>query len=137
MRKVITCRKPSRPTKNGCPATVRLVSFSRSRIRACSLCLLDLCLTSGAFKSGKSSTDVNGHHREPCEKISYGLEASLRRMVNLIFEFQGQVDELKNRKGEAAAIPEVELIESISGIGSKLTSSIVAELGDASQFTNP
>jgi transposase len=56
-------------------------------------------------------------------------------MVVLLLEFDKQLSHLeKQMEALAMELPEVGLIKSIPGIGGKLASAIVAELGNASQF---
>jgi transposase len=60
---------------------------------------------------------------------------ALTSMVRLLLEFDQQLDDLEKQMNELASeMPEVELVKSIPGIGDKLAATIVAELGDASQF---
>lgn len=60
---------------------------------------------------------------------------TLSGMVSLLLAFSEQLSELEKQMNEiAAALPEVELVKSIPGIGDKLAAAIVAEIGDARQF---
>jgi transposase len=74
----------------------------------------------------------------PVGKVAYGLETALRSMLATIRELQDQVAALEKLILELTeTIPEVKLIESIPGIGTKLSAAIIAEIGDASQFSHP
>lgn len=60
---------------------------------------------------------------------------ALLGMVTLLVTMIGQLDELEKQMEEmAASLPEVELVKSIPGIGTKLAAAIVAEMGDVKQF---
>ncbi|WP_372631961.1 IS110 family transposase [Cohnella sp.] len=74
----------------------------------------------------------------PVERVAYGIETALRSMLATIRELQSQVSALEKLILELTeTIPEVKLIESIPGAGTKLAAAIVAEIGDASQFNHP
>jgi transposase len=56
-------------------------------------------------------------------------------MVSLLLTFVEQLADLERQMNEiASALPEVELMKSIPGIGDKLAAAIVAEVGDVTQF---
>nr|WP_258403804.1 IS110 family transposase [Paenibacillus pabuli] len=62
---------------------------------------------------------------------------ALLGMVTLLLTIIGQLDELEQQMEEmAAGLPEVELVKSIPGIGTKLAAAIVAEMGDIRQFSD-
>ncbi|WP_253947881.1 IS110 family transposase [Paenibacillus ehimensis] len=61
--------------------------------------------------------------------------AMLMSMIQLLLEFINQLSQLEKQMDEiASALPEVELMKSIPGIGDKLAAAIVAEIGDVKQF---
>lgn len=61
--------------------------------------------------------------------------AALSGMVSLLLTFMEQLSDLEKQMNElASALPEVELLKSIPGIGDKLAAAIVAEVGDVQQF---
>jgi transposase len=61
--------------------------------------------------------------------------AALCGMVSLLLTFVEQLADLERQMNEiASALPEVELMKSIPGIGDKLAAAIVAEVGDVTQF---
>ncbi|WP_238933646.1 IS110 family transposase [Brevibacillus choshinensis] len=52
--------------------------------------------------------------------------------------FKNQLSRLEKHIEEiSATLPEVELLKTIPGIGDKLAATIIAEIGDARQFTSP
>lgn len=60
---------------------------------------------------------------------------ALKGMVFLLLEFSKQLSDLEEQMGLIAkALPEVDLVKSILGVGDKLAAAIVAEIGDAKQF---
>lgn len=74
----------------------------------------------------------------PVTHISNGLITSLRSMLSVIRGFQLQLAELEKTIFELSeTIAEVRLLESIPGVGRKLATSIIAEIGDAMQFQHP
>lgn len=76
--------------------------------------------------------------QNPVDKVNFGLESSLRSMIGLVKAFQKQIEDLERQILELSeTIPEVALIESIPGVGTKLATAIIAEIGNASQFSNP
>ncbi|WP_052759780.1 IS110 family transposase [Paenibacillus sp. DMB20] len=63
---------------------------------------------------------------------------ALRSMLTVIRDLQNQLAELEKIILELSeTIAEVQLLESIPGVGTKLATSIAAEIGDASQFRHP
>lgn len=61
----------------------------------------------------------------------------LEGIVSLLLEFLKQLNDLEEQiKQITQALPEVELVKSIPGVGDKLAAAIVAEIGDAKQFRN-
>jgi len=69
------------------------------------------------------------------EPKSTSQTRALISMISLLLEFLEQLTELEEQIEEmAAALPEVEFVKSIPGIGDKLAAAIVAEIGDARQF---
>ncbi|WP_068505946.1 IS110 family transposase [Paenibacillus kribbensis] len=76
--------------------------------------------------------------QNPVRKIPYGLERALQSMIGCIRVFQEQMTELEKLiEATSATVPDVLLLESIPGIGTKLAAVIAAELGDISQFNHP
>ncbi|WP_235440084.1 IS110 family transposase [Paenibacillus sp. DMB20] len=74
----------------------------------------------------------------PVMHVPYGLEMALRSMLTVIRDLQNQLAELEKIILELSeTIAEVQLLESIPGVGTKLATSIAAEIGDASQFRHP
>ncbi|MGC5329006.1 IS110 family transposase, partial [Brevibacillus sp. SYSU BS000544] len=72
------------------------------------------------------------------EEISPAQILMLEGMVELLCSFQEQLKRLEEQLEEIAlSLPEVELLQSIPGIGEKLAATIVAEVGNASQFNSP
>ncbi|MNW52919.1 Transposase IS116/IS110/IS902 family protein [compost metagenome] len=68
-------------------------------------------------------------------KRSITQSMALVGMVSLLLEFQKQLSRLEETMEEiSATLPEVELLKTIPGIGDKLASAIIAEIGDARQF---
>jgi transposase len=68
-------------------------------------------------------------------KRSITQSMALVGMVSLLLEFQKQLSRLEETLEEiSATLPEVELLKTIPGIGDKLASAIIAEIGDARQF---
>lgn len=69
------------------------------------------------------------------EGKSAAQKIALLCMVDLVRTFQEQLGRLEMQIEETAiAIPEVNLLKSIPGVGDKLAAALVAEIGDASQF---
>ncbi len=59
-------------------------------------------------------------------------------MVEILLAQQEQLNRLEEKiQEEAREIPEVELLKTIPGIGNKLAATLIAEIGDASQFEDP
>ncbi|OUS67603.1 IS110 family transposase [Paenibacillus sp. MY03] len=74
----------------------------------------------------------------PVTAIGFGLRQSLQLMLKILGEFQEQLAELERMIYEVSqTIPQVQLLESIPGVGTKLATVMVAEIGDASQFSHP
>lgn len=74
----------------------------------------------------------------PVQGVPYGLEMALRNLLTLIREFQKQLAALEKVILELSeTLAEVQLLESILGVGTKLATAIVSEIGDASQFQHP
>ncbi|WP_260985415.1 IS110 family transposase [Paenibacillus xylanexedens] len=68
---------------------------------------------------------------------SQSQSQALLGMVKLLQTLMEQLDELEQQMEEMAAnLPEVELVKSIPGIGTKLAAAIVAEMGDIRQFSD-
>ncbi|MDP9700491.1 transposase [Paenibacillus intestini] len=58
-------------------------------------------------------------------------------MVRLLLTMIEQLNELEQQVEEmAASLPEVELVKTIPGIGTKLAAAIIAEIGDIRQFND-
>lgn len=77
-------------------------------------------------------------NKNPVRSVAYGLETALRSMVLLVREFQKQLTDLEKLiLSTSESIAEVQLITTIPGVGMKIAASIVAEIGDASQFQHP
>ncbi|MGF7029442.1 transposase, partial [Paenibacillus mucilaginosus] len=73
----------------------------------------------------------SSHNKSPAQSVA------LSSMISLLLEFDKQLSQLEREMDELAdALPEVELVKSIPGVGDKLAAAIVAELGDASQFSD-
>lgn len=69
------------------------------------------------------------------QKRSITQSMALLGMVSLLLEFQKQLRRLEETIREISeTLPEVELLKTIPGIGDKLASAIIAEIGDAHQF---
>ncbi|MBT2765561.1 IS110 family transposase, partial [Paenibacillus sp. ISL-20] len=63
-------------------------------------------------------------------RSSSSQSKALLGMVTLLLTIRRQLDELEKQMEEMAAnLPEVELVKSIPGIGTKLAAAIVAEMG--------
>ncbi|MNH96451.1 Transposase IS116/IS110/IS902 family protein [compost metagenome] len=75
--------------------------------------------------------------QNPVTYVPFGLETALRSMLATVREFQVQLTELEKTILELSElIEEVKLLETIPGVGAKIAASIVAEIGDATQFQN-
>ncbi|KQO18043.1 IS110 family transposase [Paenibacillus sp. Leaf72] len=71
------------------------------------------------------------------EKRSSSQSIALAGMVCLLIEFQNQLSRLEEQIEDVSSkLLEVELVKTIPGIGNKLAAAIIAEIGDARQFTN-
>ncbi|MFX3634715.1 MAG: IS110 family transposase [Candidatus Pristimantibacillus sp.] len=76
--------------------------------------------------------------QNPVTQVPFGLETALRSMLTTVREFQVQLTELEKTILELSElIEEVKLLETIPGVGAKIAASIVAEIGDATQFRYP
>lgn len=72
------------------------------------------------------------------EKQSAAQRTALLCMVEILLAQQEQLRHLEIKIEEASMeISEVGLLRSIPGIGDKLAATLIAEIGDASQFENP
>ncbi|MBB6735341.1 transposase, partial [Cohnella zeiphila] len=72
------------------------------------------------------------------EKQSAAQRTALLCMVEILLAQQEQLRHLEIKIEEASMeISEVGLLKSIPGIGDKLAATLIAEIGDASQFENP
>nr|WP_241752051.1 IS110 family transposase [Paenibacillus alvei] len=75
--------------------------------------------------------------RNPIKETSIGQLVALQSIISLVLHFQEQLELLEERiKDIAESIPAVDLVKSMPGIGDKLAASIIAEIGDAKQFSN-
>ncbi|WCF06101.1 IS110 family transposase [Paenibacillus thiaminolyticus] len=74
----------------------------------------------------------------PVTAIGFGLRQSLLTMLNILRGLQEQLVDLDRIIYEVSqTIPQVQLLESIPGVSTKLATVIVAEIGDVSQFSHP
>lgn len=74
----------------------------------------------------------------PVTTIGFGLRQSLLAMLKVLRELQEQLVHFERVIYEVSqTIPQVQLLESIPGVSTKLATAIVAEIGDASQFNHP
>lgn len=74
----------------------------------------------------------------PVTTIGFGLRQSLLAMLKVLRELQEQLVDLERVIYEISqTIPQVQLLESIPGVSTKLATAIVAEIGDVSQFIHP
>lgn len=74
----------------------------------------------------------------PVTTIGFGLRQSLLAMLKVLRELQEQLVQFERVIYEVSqTIPQVQLLESIPGVSTKLATAIVAEIGDASQFNHP
>lgn len=74
----------------------------------------------------------------PVTTIGFGLKPSLLTMLKVLRELQEQLVDLERVIYEVSqTIPQVQLLESIPGVSTKLATAIVAEIGDGSQFSHP
>ncbi|MHA7966032.1 IS110 family RNA-guided transposase [Paenibacillus sp. CAU 1782] len=72
------------------------------------------------------------------QKQSRAQRTALLCMVEILLAQQEQLNRLEEKiQEEAREIPEVELLKTIPGIGNKLAATLIAEIGDASQFEDP
>ena len=73
----------------------------------------------------------------PIKETSIGQLVALQSVVSLVLQFQEQLELLEEKITDIAeSIPAVDLVKSMPGIGDKLAASIIAEIGDAKQFSN-
>ncbi|WP_145410726.1 IS110 family transposase [Paenibacillus xylanexedens] len=88
-----------------------------------------------ANEKARKLEKVLGHWRE--SRHSPSQSKALLGMVSLLLTMIRQLDELeKQMEDMAASLPEVELVKSIPGIGTKLAAAIIAEVGDVRQFSD-
>ncbi|SEL27098.1 IS110 family transposase [Paenibacillus sp. OK003] len=74
----------------------------------------------------------------PVQRVPYGLEMALRSLLTLVREFQEQLAALEKVIMDLSeTLDEVQLLKSIPGVGTKLATAVVSEIGDASQFHHP
>lgn len=74
----------------------------------------------------------------PLSTSSKAQQTALLCMVEILLAQQEQLALLEDAIEETAlTLPEVELLKTIPGVGNKLAATIVAEVGNASQFENP
>jgi transposase len=74
----------------------------------------------------------------PVTAISFGLRQSLLTMLNILRGLQEQLVDLDRIIDEVSqTITQVQLLESMPGVSTKLATVIVAEIGDVSQFSHP
>ncbi|MNW25600.1 Transposase IS116/IS110/IS902 family protein [compost metagenome] len=79
--------------------------------------------------------EVLVHWRETRRSLSQSQ--ALLGMVSLLLKMNEQLAELEEHMEEMAShLPEVGLVRSIPGIGTKLAAAIVAEMGDVRQFSD-
>lgn len=70
--------------------------------------------------------------------LEWRAEMALRSMLALVREFQKQLAALEKVISELSdTLSEVQLLESIPGVGTKLATAIVSEIEDASQIHHP
>ncbi|UJF34229.1 IS110 family RNA-guided transposase [Paenibacillus hexagrammi] len=71
----------------------------------------------------------------PSQGRSSAQTIALQSMLGLLLAFQEQLGHLEQQIEETVAvIPEVALLKTIPGVGDKLAATLVAEIGDATQF---
>lgn len=93
---------------------------------------------SEAWMNRKVAALENAIADNPVQRIPYGLEMALRSLLTLVREFQKQLAALEKVILELSeTLAEVQLLESIPGVGTKLATAIISEIGDASQFHHP
>lgn len=69
---------------------------------------------------------------------SKAQQTALLCMVEMVLAGQEQLRQLENAIEETAlALPEVELLKTIPGVGDKLAAALAAEIGNAAQFEDP
>ncbi|OBR69823.1 transposase [Paenibacillus oryzae] len=74
----------------------------------------------------------------PVTTIGFGLKQSLLTMLKLLRELQEQLAHVERVIHDVSqTIPQVQLLESIPGVSTKLATAIIAEIGDGSQFSHP
>lgn len=74
----------------------------------------------------------------PLSKSSKAQQTALLCMVEMVLTGQEQLRQLESAIEETAlALPEVELLKTIPGVGDKLAAALAAEIGDAAQFGDP
>ncbi|MEC0129358.1 IS110 family transposase [Paenibacillus pabuli] len=83
----------------------------------------------------KKLEGVLGDWRET--RRSPSQSQALLGMVSLLLTMMRQLEELEKQMEDVAmSLPEVELVKSIPGIGTKLAAAIIAEMGDVRQFSD-
>ena len=74
----------------------------------------------------------------PLSHSSKAQQMALLSMVEMVLTAQEQLRQLEDAiKETAMTLPEVELLKTIPGVGDKLAAALAAEIGDATQFTDP
>jgi len=74
----------------------------------------------------------------PLSQSNKAQQTALLCMVEIILSHQEQLCQLEDAiEKTALALPEVELLKTIPGVGNKLAAAIAAEIGDAAQFGDP
>jgi len=74
----------------------------------------------------------------PLSHSSKAQQTALLCMVEMVLTGQEQLRQLETAIEETAlALPEVELLKTIPGVGDKLAAALAAEIGDAAQFKDP
>lgn len=88
-----------------------------------------------AIEKNKKLEDMLSEWKE--SRHSSSQSKALLGMVRLLLTMIEQLDELEQQVEEmAASLPEVELVKTIPGIGTKLAAAIIAEIGDIRLFND-
>lgn len=88
-----------------------------------------------ANEKARKLEEVLDHWKEA--RRSPSQSKALLGMVSLLLTMIRQLDELEKQMEDMAAnLPEVELVKSIPGIGTKLAAAIVVEVGNVKQFSD-
>jgi len=83
----------------------------------------------------KASILLTALEQNPVKEACTGQFIALQSILMLVLQFQEQLEFLEGKIAEMAeAIPEVDLLKSVPGIGDKLAASMIAEMGDAKKF---